>query len=365
MLRKDRILDPDLVEQIVNLWTEDLMPRSKVAQILGIEFDPSQPDGYKTHLTNMMQFDYETRGKKVDMAIEMYKEKRSKELDLDFDIKTKYAENKADKDIESINEKAEAAQAALDAQNGVVTKPKVEEDSGGSSWRSFDPSWEDPEDDDPDPDPSSPTPGGDGNSGNGGKPPVKPNGFVGGNGAGTELYVSPDATSLILDYLPSDDALTIVARNHDASWIMVNTMDKDTGWLKKSFITSDVDYDSLPVSHLSVSQTAKNLTIDDTIDDDGIYNNDDEAVYGIPVSIDTLEPHYEMTNVEARAKDDTPTLLKSPADFSLNEKDVITMAENILERIQNELIKKDEKEYVNVEKNSQLTESLIYFKADY
>ena len=74
------------------------MPRSKVAAILGIEFDPkTQPDGYKTHLTNMMQFDYETRGKKVDMAIKMYKERKSKDLELEYDIKTKKAEALADK----------------------------------------------------------------------------------------------------------------------------------------------------------------------------------------------------------------------------------------------------------------------------
>ena len=29
MLRNDKILDPDLVEQIVNLWSEDLMPFKK------------------------------------------------------------------------------------------------------------------------------------------------------------------------------------------------------------------------------------------------------------------------------------------------------------------------------------------------
>lgn len=370
MVRKDKILDPDLVEQIVNLWSEDLMPRSKVAAILGIEFDPkTQPDGYKTGLTNMMQFDYETRGKKVDMAIELYKDRRSKEMELEFDIKTKQAEADWDKKQEELQKAAEAAEAA--ANGGSLPsgqKPGGDDDSSG--WRSFNPSWEDPEDDDPDdPTPTNPFgPGGNGpggSSGSGGnsgsKGSNKPNGFVGGNGSGAELYISPSQSSLIVDYLPSDDALFINGRDDHGEWLRVATMDKDNGWVKRSVVNTDIRISDLPVLHNDVSVT-KELNLENTINasidtDDGLYKTDIEAIYGVAGEINTKEPHYEISDNSSREASLTPIIMRSPKDFNLTESDIITMAENILDKIQNDLIRKQEKDVVDVEKNSQLTDN--------
>lgn len=371
MVRKDKILDPDLVEQIVNLWSEDLMPRSKVAAILGIDFDPkTQPDGYKTGLTNMMQFDYETRGKKVDMAIELYKDRRSKELELEYDIKTKQAESDFDKKIEAEEKAAEAAEAAAEAAaNGGVlpegSKKPSGDDGGDSGWRSFNPSWEDPEDDDPDPTPTSPLgPNGKGpgglNGGEGGSK-VRPNGFIGGNGSGAELYISPSQSSLIVDYLPSDDAILITGRNSDSEWLRVTTMDKDNGWIKRSVVSTDINVNDLTVYQNDVSVT-KELNLENSINasidtDDGLYKTDIEAIYGVVGEINTKEPHYEVGDNSSREASLTPVIMRSPKDFNLTETDIIVMAENILDKIQNDLIRKQDKEMVDVEKNSQLTDN--------
>ncbi len=302
MLRKDQFMDDKMTEQIGNLFADDLILRSKAMSILGLELAEGEIDGYKTQVSNMMQYQSDSRMKKFETEMELYRERQIKEIELEFAEKTRRQEERLNKEFGG-------------SGGG----------GGGGGWRSLD-------DDGPD------GPGGDSPN-----RPFRPDGYV---SSFDTLRHAPFEDSAPLSDLAVNDVVEVVGKTDDGQWFQVYLPNMETGWVPAQAVMTDRDLEQIPSTWDDSDYSFSNLI--DVLDEQersagqvaaasskGILPLDPKRSSSFMENLDTdlsEEPNFEY----GEDRSQNTVLMQSPLDVGMSEMDAMDLTRNLVNRMQEE-----------------------------
>lgn len=329
IIRQDKFLDEKIIERVTDLWSDNLLKRSRTMSFLDLEMGPDEFDGYLVEFEaemelrrerKMKELEEELEGKraqreqdmeiskmqrqgeievarsKIDMEIELEKMRREQEIELEFEEKRMFMEARVEMQIEKMKS-AENADKSVDDDD--------------DAFRSFD-------DDDPD-DPNNPdgSPPSGGNGGN--SKPFRPDGFIQKDGDlnMVEVLSNPYEGNLV-SKLADDQVVEIMGRNDDGQWLQIFTPEGGLGWIESDSLITDRDIESLPI----------------------INSENIEFVTGIPEKSDTVSENYDGTKSEDRyMQDDSdseislPPIMRSPDELGISEDEAFDMAQELLDEV--------------------------------
>lgn len=310
LLRQDKFLDDALIEQLSTLWSDNLLLKSKYMSILGIEMREGEPDGYKSEVENALQLKLE----KDQMEMEIYKERKLKELEVEFAVKQAVAEaygtaraGRIEKEEETRNDAIEAAEDASANVSETMNDMAKEAEEQRQQQMQMDNAVANEnegvrsvEDDDPD-DPNDPSGGKLNNK------QFRTDGYINTKSA-TIMYVAPTKESAPSAKLEPEDVIEIVDSVDNGNWLRIRTPDNVYGWIESKYVYTDKKFNTVP-DYIDIPE------IDDTVQ-----------------SIKSEERWIEYAQ-DAKDTYVSPTMLP-PEDYDLTEDEAIQIAERIIKEIE-------------------------------